>query len=262
MFKFKNLIVAIIVFCMILSIINTVFAATLTLDQIAEKVNSSNYGEFLMKDSYGFAEPMIMTIKAEVVENNIKASGTFSNESKSYTIDSEIQFTLSENILSITMNVLEGIEGNTANTLGLGNLPYMLLRNSLLMSVVDSVGQLNEYKQGDLIAALNQDAAKNYTLEKEGILLKQIDEDNIEVKIDLSKKIEVKIAESVTPNNSNTVQNTASNNTIILQSAQTNEDTTTAQKTLPDTGINSIIIVCIVIFFITLVRAFIGYKNY
>ena len=91
--------------------------------------------------------------------------------SKVYDEDKEFEYKLDGNVLSITLNKDDFI-GSMVTT-----------------HLVDSIGQLHGYKDGKLILTLNSEEIMNYTIEKEGYEIKQLDDGMVSIKVDLSKKI-------------------------------------------------------------------------
>jgi hypothetical protein len=100
------------------------------------------------------------------------------------------------------MNVVVEVKGNILNLkVGETNYEYTLENSILsaqiskddlngaiiLMSIIDSVGQLHGYEDGALFSTLNSDAVKNYKL-KDGFEMIE-SENSITCKIDINKKI-------------------------------------------------------------------------
>ena len=106
-----------------------------------------------------------------------------------------IEATVSGNKLTITTE-LAGEKSSVVYTLDgniLGNESLSDMDILTAAFLIDSVGQLQGYKEGELVENLNAfaDEIENYTLEKEGFELKQGNNKN-SLKIDLTKKIPLK----------------------------------------------------------------------
>ncbi len=127
----------------------------ITLDMIAEKVNSC--------ESALQSKELGTTINANAEAEKIIITA----ESEKFdTI--EVIFTLDGNILSADISIAEAF--------------YAII-------LADSVGQLHGYSDGETFSTLNSDEFSNYTLEKEGIEMTDIDEEISTLKIDITKKI-------------------------------------------------------------------------
>ena len=131
------------------NIVNTV----VTLQQVADKVTNC-------KTSKAYIE-VGTNVVVEVKDNilNINVGGT----NYEYTLDN---------------GILTSIIPKTDFTGGI-----------FMMAVIDSVGQVHGYEDGQLFATLNSDEAKKYTL-KDGVELVE-SEDALTVKIDINKKMKL-----------------------------------------------------------------------
>jgi len=160
------------VVCILLGIFNVLFSATLTLDKIANKFNSSNPMADHLKKTYN------SNIDATVEENRIIL--THSNSPFSDTKVQKLEFALENDIL---MTVVK----KTPDSL----IEYMS-KLAMTWMLIDCIGQLNGYEKGMFYETLKGTGIsyKDYTLEKEGLEIK-ISDDNTNIKIDLSKKFPI-----------------------------------------------------------------------
>lgn len=137
---------------------NLCYAAEITLDQIASKFNESK--------TVKQYEEAGAKLEASSTDNkliiNLTAQGTTSS----------MEYTLNGNILSGTM------EGENA------------FKGALIsVVVVDTIGQLHGYEEGELLATVNSKEIEKYTLEKEGLEISHVGNESFTIKIDLTKKI-------------------------------------------------------------------------
>ena len=63
-----------------------------------------------------------------------------------------------------------------------------LVKAYVTSSVIDIIGELHGYQEGELAQTVNSDKAKNYTLEKEGYEVENISETKFKIKVDITKK--------------------------------------------------------------------------
>ena len=128
----------------------------ITLDEIVEKFNNSETVK--QYKEYGFE------MKASAKDNKLTITSIMGEE------DSSVSYNLNDNILSNE------------------NLADEDLMSAIVL--IDSIGQMRGYKDGELAENMNAfaDEIKKYTLDKEGFELKTNEESN-SIKIDLSKKI-------------------------------------------------------------------------
>lgn len=144
----------------ILFIGNYAYATSITLEQIVEKFNTSS-----IVDDYKEAGGSIKaTNDANSITINV-ATGETTND---------IKFLLDDNILSIEIDTGE----ETA-----------FIKAYIASYVIDIIGQLQGYQEGELSQTINSDKATNYTLSKEGYELENIDTTKKKIKVDLTKKI-------------------------------------------------------------------------
>ena len=162
-----------IVFALLLSVIfidtTNVYAETPTLDKIAETFNKSS-----MVERYAEAG---QTLKATSGENKISVT-IVSDSTKSDETGPAIalyEYNLNGTILSGEVLMSDSGEG--------------MMSYIIWIMLVDSVGQLHGYDDGELFTTLNSDDIVNYSLEKEGYEIKEKRENVYEAKVDISKKI-------------------------------------------------------------------------
>jgi len=148
----------IILFIFIIAFASVNYAnTTITLDQIASTFNNCSGVKEYADNNY------ILSSTADT--NAINVSVVYNETTNN------LKYTLEENILSASFsedNILVGI----------------LISNML----IDSIGQLHGYSDGELLPTLNTDEILNYTVENEGVEFKVSDK-SFEVKIDITKKI-------------------------------------------------------------------------
>lgn len=148
----------ILVFILGILLQNNTFAATHTLEEIAEKFNNSSSVKSFKDFGYEYTaiineqEPNILYITLTNPQNE----------------SSTISYELEGSILSYEHLVQDNI------------FSAMLL--------ADSIGQVNGYKDGDLDYTLNSEEIQNYTVEKEGFEIKE-NGSYYSVKMDINKKI-------------------------------------------------------------------------
>lgn len=134
---------------------NNTTSPKITLNMIAEKVNSCD--TVLQNKEKGTA----INAKAESDKIIVSiASEGFDTK--------EVIFYLNGNVLSADISMID-------------SLPAMI--------IVDCVGQLHGYSDGETFSTLNSDEFKNYTLDKEGVEMTDIDDKLSTIKIDITKKI-------------------------------------------------------------------------
>lgn len=130
-----------------------VYAATPTLEQIANAFNNcSTVKEYA---TYG------TVWNATSNGNKLTISVTADNTTKN------LEYTLENSILSANLS---------------GNFTFAILAANNVL--IDSIGQLHGYSDGELFSTLNSDKISSYTIENEGFEI-----DNFQIKIDISKKI-------------------------------------------------------------------------
>jgi len=159
----KKILKVIGIMIMLLIIILTyskVYASTITLEQIVEKFNKSS-----IVDTYEETGGIINAVNDEKsIEVTVTADGK----------KEKLMFFLEGNIFSVEIDVNE----DTA-----------FVKALVGAEIIDIIGQLHGYDEGDLLATINSEEAKAYTLEKEGYKVEEIDGSKVIMKIDISKKI-------------------------------------------------------------------------
>ena len=139
----------------------TSYADTITLDQIVETFNnSSSVREYASQGSE------ITAVKPE--ENKITITLTQGEDHISF------DYTLDGTILTGTIS---GTESNVITGLIISEI------------LIDSIGQLHGYEDGELFDTINSDEISNYTLENEGLETKKLEDGSYQIKVDISKKI-------------------------------------------------------------------------
>ena len=158
----KKIIINIVLILTILcSTCNTSYAATPTLSEIVNKFNNSTIVE-----TYENAGGSII---ATHDVDSITITVTVDDEQES------VELLLEGNILSIEIDQNESIG---------------FLKSYITLSIIDIIGQLHGYEEGELAATVNSDEAyNNYTLEKEGFEIKDVSETKFKLMVDISKKI-------------------------------------------------------------------------
>ncbi len=154
---FKKIFVSLLV--VVLMGTTNVYAATPTLEQIATKFNSNSTVR-------SYAE-LGTTIVATASDNALTVVATSDEVSETFA------YNLNGTILSTT------IQGEDRVFAG-------LLISAILTNVV---GEFHGYEENELTPTLNSDEIKNYTVENEGIEIKETAEDAYSFKLDISKKI-------------------------------------------------------------------------
>ena len=156
--KVINIIVLMVL--VILCICNSVYATSITLEQIVEKFNKSS----IVDDYKNAGGSISATNDADSINITVNASGKTEN----------VELLLQGNVLSIEINQ----EDESA-----------FAKAYVASSVIDIIGQLHGYQEGELSQTINSDKAKNYTLEKEGYEVENISETKFKIKVDITKKI-------------------------------------------------------------------------
>ena len=133
-------------------------AVDITLEDIANSFNSCQ-----TVDSY---KDYNMDISAKVDGNKISVGY------KAGEVDTRTEYILEDNILSAFIPEKDALAGL-----------------STLMILVDSIGQLHGYDDGDMFYTLNGPEIQDYTIENEGFEMKEIEDEGYQIKIDINKKI-------------------------------------------------------------------------
>lgn len=254
--------IILIIFCMT----SNVLSATITMEQLVDKMNTSNpMAEHLEK--YYKA-----TVTAEAENGKLIVKQTTAKVSGDETM--QIEFSLNDNILSTT------IENNREES----STVYMS-KLSLAWMLIDCIGQINGYEKEEFYKTIKGTGEnyKNYKLDKEGLEITEIN-DKTEIKIDLSKKIpKVEIDDSdeegggvilIADASTNTyileygnnakandyVRNTVKMNTSTVVSTNNNIKNVTNDTNLPKTGLVSIVPVISFVIIIAWVY-YLKYKN-
>ena len=140
--------------------INVSYAETITLSQIVTKFNNCS------------------TVQ------EYKESGTTFTASSS---DNKLNITITADTDDVDETTLEYTLDGTILT---SEFPDDVLSGGVVAIIlVDCIGQLQGYSDGQLIETLMNADVENYTLENEGFEVKQLSGDNMQVKIDISKKM-------------------------------------------------------------------------
>lgn len=155
----KVFIFSFLIFTILLSLLNTSYAATPTLEQI---VNAFNNCEIVKRWANSESENSFL---ASNNDTTLTITVVMSN------VTTEVVYTLDGNILSTTLTQ-DNITGAMAS-----------------MYLIDSIGQLHGYEDGELFATLNSEEAMNYTLDNDGLEIKQFDNKHVSIKVDITKKI-------------------------------------------------------------------------
>lgn len=155
----KFICLILVVLIIILSINIKSYAVTPTLEQIANAFNNCK------------------TVK-EMANSGSGDSFLASSNGKTLTITSvmsnvttEVQYSLDGNILSTTLA--------QDNIVGAMACAYL----------IDSIGQLQGYEDGELLTTLNSEEIMNYTIDNQGFEIKQLDDGKVSTKVDITKKI-------------------------------------------------------------------------
>lgn len=148
------------IFLIVLFIGSNVYATSITLEQIVEKFNKSS-----IVDAYRKAGG---DINATNNTNSINVKANTSGKTEN------VELLLEGNILSIEIDKEE---------------EAAFIKASIASSVIDVIGQLHGYQEGELSQTINSDKATNYTLEKEGYEVENISATKSKIKVDITKKI-------------------------------------------------------------------------
>lgn len=155
----KIFIISFLISTILLCYFSTTYAATPTLSEIVDKFNNSS-----IVDTYKNAGGSISaTNDINSINVKINADGTTAN----------IELILEGNILFIEIDQ----EDSSA-----------LVKAYVTAHIIDIIGQLHGYQEGELLQTINSDKSQNYTLEKEGYEIENISGTN-KIKIDIAKKI-------------------------------------------------------------------------
>ena len=146
---------------MILSINIKSYATTPTLEQIANAFNNCD----TVQSSWSYPNN-----SAKAIATDNKLTITLETDEE-YEGDKEFEYKLDNNVLSIVLN--------KDDRLGAIATYYL----------VDSIGQLHGYKDGELLSTLNSEDVMNYTIDNQGYEIKQLDDEKVSVKVDITKKI-------------------------------------------------------------------------
>jgi len=130
------------------------YAETITLSQIVEKFNNDS----LIKESNG-------SIIASNDDNKITITITEDGQTHKF------EFVLEGTILTAKLSGQESIVEAIVATV-----------------LIDCIGQLHGYAEGELMQTLQADEIANYTIDKEGLEAKEL-ADGIQIKVDIAKKI-------------------------------------------------------------------------
>ena len=153
------------IFVFVIAFMLTGCGKTPSLNKIAEKINSNrNIKEF---EEYG------TFFKATAKKNKLTINVTTTNAETKETDKYDIEYTLKNNILSAKFDLEEGKEMG-------------ILYSTIFL--IDSIETLHGYKEDEFLDTLNDNRIENYTLDKEGLLIKN-GTNTLEVKIDISKKV-------------------------------------------------------------------------
>ena len=156
--KVINIIV--LMFFSILFIYNNAYATSITLEQIVEKFNKSSIVDNFKKAGGNIS-----------ATNDVDSINIMVNTSEKTEI---IEFLFQGNVLSIEIDQEERLALDKA---------------CFTLSIIDIIGELYGYKEGELAQTVNSDKAKSYTLEKEGYEAENISETKFKIKVDITKKI-------------------------------------------------------------------------
>ena len=157
--KKKFIYLLLIVLIMILSINIKSYAVTPTLEQIANAFNNCKTVKQWANSGSG------NSFLASSNENTLTITSVMSN------VTTEVQYSLDGNILSTTL-AQDNMAGAMAS-----------------MYLIDSIGQLQGYEDGELLATLNSEDVMNYTIDNQGYEIKQLDDEKVSIKVDITKKI-------------------------------------------------------------------------
>ena len=156
--KKKILCSLLIIICVFVNLYTIVsYAASVTLSEISDSFNnSSSVQEYA---SYG------TVMKATSEENKLIISVEYSGQTDT------CEYTLDGSILTTKFSQENALSAGIAT-----------------MILIDAIGQLHGYKDGDLFDTLNSAEVVNYTVENEGFEIKESSDGSIDVKIDIDKK--------------------------------------------------------------------------
>ena len=157
--KVINIIMVLIVFAILFKC-NNVYATSITLEQIVEKFNKSSIVD-TYKNSGG-------SISATNDVDSINITATLNGTTE------DAELLLQENVLSIEIDQQED---------------SAVFKVYVTVKVIDIIGELHGYQEGELAQTVNSDEAKSYTLEKEGFEEEKISETKFKIKVDITKKI-------------------------------------------------------------------------
>lgn len=135
-----------------------VYAATPTLEQIANAFNNCS----TVKEYATYGSVWNATSNGNKLTISVTANSSTTN----------LEYTLEDSILSANFS------GDDAFT-GL----------AVTIVLTDSIGQLHGYSDGELFTTLNSDKISSYTIENEGFEARETSDKNYQIKIDISKKI-------------------------------------------------------------------------
>lgn len=144
-------------FIFILSLATIVNAATVTIDDVINKFHSSS----LVTSSE-------IEIEATYTDTHFFISEHITGP------DIHTTFTRTNNVLSITIDTSDE---NSSNKLD--KTKYL----------IDIIGQLHGYKEGDLLNSINNQDITKFTIAKEGLEITKLSETKQTIKFDISKKI-------------------------------------------------------------------------
>ena len=155
--KKRLLFVSMLVFSIFFNIV-VAGAANITLKDIADSFNNcktvNSYKE------YG------MDLSAKAEDNKLII------RYKAGDIDANTEYLLKDSIISAVIKKEDAMPGLFTATI-----------------LVDSIGKLHGYQDGDMFDTLNTEEIQKYTVEKEGFEVKEIDNGGYEIKVDIDKKI-------------------------------------------------------------------------
>lgn len=97
------------------------------------------------------------------------------------------KLTISVTVNSTTTNLEYTLEGSILSANFSGDETFTGLVVSRVL--IDSIGQLHGYSDGELFTTLNSDKISSYSVENEGLEVKELTEESYQIKIDISKKI-------------------------------------------------------------------------
>lgn len=150
----------ILLICMLCFLSSGVYATSITLDEIVNKFNTSS-----IVDDYKNAGGNIKAIKES---NSIKVEVTASGKTEN------VELLLNGNILSIEIDKTE---------------ESAFVKSYVTSSIIDIIGQLHGYKEGEVSQTLNSEKASNYTIDNEGYEIEEISTNKFKIKVDITKKI-------------------------------------------------------------------------